>query len=207
MGGSAVVMESWRHVVPAIVLLWYPGMEGGHALADILLGNANPSGRLPFSIATDESHLPHWDPDADTETYDLWHGHWKLARDGNAAAYPFGFGLSYTTFTLADATVEGTHVRCRVSNTGTMDGDDVVQVYGGLPDSRFERPTRRLVGFARVHVPAGQTVEVDVPFDLTDLRIRRDGAWVTEAGTYELVVARSVEDPQALRLTCSIDGR
>jgi beta-glucosidase len=202
MGGSAVVMESWRHSVPAIVLLWYPGMEGGHAFADILLGNANPSGRLPFSIPTDELHLPHWNPDAETETYDLWHGHWKLARDRNDAAYPFGFGLSYTSFKLADARLDasGDTVLVGVSNTGGRDGTDVVQIYAGLPGSRYERPAKRLVGFARVDVPAGETVDVVVPIDMTDLRVRENGRWVTEAGAYLLTVARSAADPLALTI-------
>jgi beta-glucosidase len=204
MGGSAVVTESWRNAVPAIVMLWYPGMEGGHALADVLRGAVNPSGRLPFSIPTDESHLAHWDPGARSETYDLWHGHWKLARDKNPAAYPFGFGLSYTTFTIHDAVVDGSTVHCRVTNSGERDGAEVVQLYAGLPGSRFGRPARRLIGWARVDVAASATADVTIPIDLTDLRVRQNGSWITETGTYDLVVARNVEDPAAIRLTTPI---
>jgi beta-glucosidase len=169
-----------------------------------LLGAVNPSGRLPFSIPTDESHLAHWDPDARSETYDLWHGHWKLARDKNPAAYPFGFGLSYTTFAIDDAVVDGSTVRCRVTNRGERDGAEVVQLYAGLPSSRVERPARRLIGWARAEVAAGATVAVTIPIDLTDLRVRQNGSWVTETGTYGLVVARNVEDPAAIRLTTAI---
>jgi beta-glucosidase len=93
ISGSAVVMEAWRGDVAAIVQLWYSGMEGGHALADVLLGRVDASGRLPCTIPADEAHLPPFDPDADHVVYDAWHGYWRLARDGHDAAHPFGFGL------------------------------------------------------------------------------------------------------------------
>ena len=85
MAGSAVIMEAWRQTVPAILMLWYPGQEGGHALADILLGKVNPSGRLPCTFPASADHLPFFDRDATAITYDLWHGYRKLLRDGNAA--------------------------------------------------------------------------------------------------------------------------
>ena len=200
MGGSATLMQAWRHEVPAIVLLWYPGMEGGHALADVLLGRVAPGGRLPFSIPADESHLPHWDPDATTETYDLWHGHWKLTRDGHTAAYPFGFGLSYTTFELHDLVVdaEGTSAQVTVANTGAVDADAVVQCYGGVPGSQYERPLERLVGFARVHVPAGASIVTTVRLDLRQLDVRAGDTWVTEGGTYRITAAQHIGDPHAL---------
>src|SRR5262249_58600527 len=113
--------------------------EGGQALAAVWLGGLPPSGRLPFAIPTSADHLPSFDPDATAITYDLWHGQWKLDRDGHAPAYPFGFGLSYTSFALRDAAVSGDgterRVRVTVANTGTRDGADVVQVYGGLQGS------------------------------------------------------------------------
>lgn len=207
MAGSAVVMEAWREQVPGIVMLWYPGIEGGHALADVLLGVVNPSGRLPFVVPTDEAHLPHWAPDADTETYDLWHGHWLLARGGHAPAYPFGFGLSYTTFAVQGLDVRlverepngfgGAVATVTVANTGARDGATVVQVYGGLPTSTVERPTQRLIGFARVEVPADSTVEVDVELDLRQLDVRRHRSWVTEGGDYVVTAALHSLDPHA----------
>ena len=95
MCGSAVVMERWRHLVPAILILWYPGMEGGHALADIVLGLEKPSGRLPFAIPTSPDHLPPFDPDASVVDYGELHGQALLDHLGAPAAYPYGFGLSY----------------------------------------------------------------------------------------------------------------
>lgn len=208
MGGSAVVMERWRHDVGAILMLWYPGMEGGHALADVLLGHANPSGRLPFVIPTDPGHLPHFDRDANTATYDLWHGQWKLDRDGHAPAFPFGFGLSYTSFSIDEVVVhgEGTERELRVSvrNTGRCAGATVVQVYGGLPASRFERMARRLIGFARVDLAAGASRLVEIPVSLQTLAVRQRGAWIVEPGEYELSVASFAGDPGAHMVTVSM---
>ena len=93
--GSAVIIERWRRHVPAILMLWYPGMEGGHALADIVLGRARPTGRLPFAIPTDAAHLPPFDPDADTVEYGPLHGQRLLDHLGVPAAFPFGHGLGY----------------------------------------------------------------------------------------------------------------
>jgi beta-glucosidase len=88
-------MERWRHTVPGIVILWYPGMEGGHALADILLGHEAPTGRLPFAIPTSAEHLPPFDAQATSIEYGALHGQRLLDELGVEAAYPFGFGLSY----------------------------------------------------------------------------------------------------------------
>jgi hypothetical protein len=99
--GSAVLMERWRHAVPAILILWYPGMEGGHAFADILLGRARPTGRLPFAVPISEDHLPPFDPDAVRIDYGPLHGQRLLDHLGVEAAYPFGFGLNYAAATEA----------------------------------------------------------------------------------------------------------
>ena len=96
MAGSAVIVERWRASVPGIVVLWYPGSEGGRALADVLLGAADPGGRLPFAVPTDPAHLPYFDKAATRIVYDRWHGQRLLDRDGHAPAFPLGFGLSYT---------------------------------------------------------------------------------------------------------------
>ena len=95
MCASAVLMHTWQHLVPGIVILWYPGMEGGHALADIVLGRAAPTGRLPFAIPTSADHLPPFDPAATQITYGPLFGQRLLDHLGVEAAYPFGFGLTY----------------------------------------------------------------------------------------------------------------
>jgi beta-glucosidase len=200
VAGSAVVMEAWKGPVPAVLQAWYSGMEGGHALADVLLGNADATGRLPFTVPTDARHLPHFDRDADSIVYDEWHGWWLLERDGHQPAFPFGFGLSYTSFALAPFTVERDGgevlVRGAVRNTGGRDSSDVVQVYG----------RNRLLGFARVDVPAGAEtpVEVRVAADRFARRDPESHAWVVDPGEQEIVVARHVGDAAAQRFTVAI---
>ncbi|SDM74267.1 beta-glucosidase family protein [Actinomyces ruminicola] len=209
VGAGTTMMENWRHSVPAILMMWYAGMEGGHALADVLTGRANPSGRLPFSIPTSEAHLPPFDREWTAVTYDRWHGQRLLDRLGVKAAYPLGWGLSYTTYRLDDAEVtastgEGAErvlsVRASVTNTGAQDGIQVVQVYGRGGAHAEET---QLLGFATVEVPAGTTQEVDVPVRLTQL-----GSWDPRAqrivladGPVSLDVAFHAHDPGAITFT------
>ena len=133
IGGSAIIMEAWRYQVPAILMAWYPGMEGGRAIADVLTGAQEPGGRLPVAIPTDARHLPFFDTEAKTIIYDSWWGQRKLERDGHPAAYPFGFGMGYTTFDmelLNHRVADGEAVATvRVRNTGQRAGSTVAQVY------------------------------------------------------------------------------
>jgi len=206
--GSAVITEAWRHQVPAILMAWYPGQEGGRALADVLLGRVNPGGKLPCVFVQDAAHLPYFDRDATEITYDLWHGYRKLARDGVQPAFPFGFGLSYTRFALSDLRLSqetlapGQDLRAtvRVTNTGTRDGDEVVQLYLAAPESSVERAPFELKAFRRVHVPAGESVEAEICARGDDLAIydEQRGWWV-EPGRYQVIVGRHSLDPDALR--------
>jgi len=194
MGGSAIVMP-WLEDVDAVLQIWYPGMEGGRALADVLLGRAEPGGRLPFALPRDEADLVDFDPDATAVTYDLFHGQWHLDRTGHQAHRPFGFGLGYTSIVVKDGTlVDDDTVEATVTNEGLRDGSTVVFAFGGVPESEFERPLRRLVGFRRVTVGSGESISVSVPLDWTMLDIRADGAWLTESGRYEIQIGTSATD-------------
>ena len=179
------------------VLVWYPGMEGGRAFGDVLTGVVEPGGRLPFALPSDQAQLVPFDPDADSVVYDLFHGQWKLDRDGVAPHRPFGAGLGYTTWDVDGASVgvvvdpSGAttgRVTVDVANTGTRAGSTVVFCFAGLPGSSVERPPRRLVAFDRVVLDSGAREQVQLPFDLADLAVRRDGGWFQEPGTYELTV-------------------
>jgi beta-glucosidase len=210
MGGGALVTEAWRHQVPAIVLLGYPGQEGGHALADVLLGRVSPSGRLPFTMPVEHGHLPPFDPTARQVTYDLWHGYRLLARDGNTAAFPFGHGLSYTTFETSElrATLEqvdgvpaAVRLTATVTNTGACDGAEVVQVYAEPPAWRGpgvgpQRPARWLAGFTRVPLAAGECaqVSVEVPMHRLAWFDEASDAFTVQPGGHVLRVGRDVED-------------
>jgi len=186
-------MDTWRDKVPGILVGWYPGMEGGRALADVLTGAAEPGGRLPISIPLRAEHLPFFDANAPIVVYDAWWGQRKLDRDGNPAAFPFGFGLGYTTFdmTLLDhraGEVDGV-ATVRVTNTGSRTGSAVLQIYAFDGDS--PRPVPQLVGFERVELAVGQSAAVDVRLDLTPTRERdpHTGTWSRRAGTWRIVAA------------------
>jgi beta-glucosidase-like glycosyl hydrolase len=205
IGGSAILVDPWHERVAAIVHAFYPGMEGGHALADVLLGHVEPSGRLPFAVPTDAGHLPDFDIDATAVTYDAWHGQWKLHRDGRPARYPFGFGLGYANAEIAAAAVrrkdvgdsegDGIEVTVTVSNAGDRPAPEVVQVYAGGPPGGVERPSRRLVGFARTVVPPAGTTTTQLTIPLDRLAVRIDGAWALEPGDHPVAVALHAEDP------------
>ena len=205
VAGSAVVVEPWVHVAPALVQAWYSGMEGGHGLADVLLGKVDAGGRLPCTVPVDPADLPPFEPDADAVVYDEWHGWWRFERDRVAPAFPFGFGLSYADLTLGPCQIaaagEGFVVRGTVGNRAGRAGSDVVQVYGGRRGRR-----RRLLGFARLEVPAGGEApfEVEVGPAVLAVRDTRAHAMVVEAGDYVIDVARFVTDPLAQRLTVTL---
>jgi beta-glucosidase len=202
VAAGPVLTEAWRHEVPAIVLMWYAGMEGGVALADVLTGAADPGGRLPFSVPTSEEHLPFFDVAATAITYDRWHGQRLLDKLGVEAAYPHGFGLSYTSFGIGDVTADGDRVTATVTNTGDRDGRHVVQVYGRTLTGGYAGE-RLLAGFASVAVPAGESVTVQVPVSLLALARwddeRRERV-LPERSDVELEVGAHAGDPQAVTL-------
>jgi beta-glucosidase len=198
--GSAVVTTEWLDAVPAVVQAWYGGCEAGPGLADVLLGTVEPSARLPFSVPLDEADLPAFDRDATTFRYDRWHGWWHLARTATAPAFPFGFGLAYTSFALEDVDVATgggvVTVRGAVRNTGARDGADVVQIYAEAPDAAAPP---RLIGFTRVAVVAGDAArfQVTVPVDRLATRDPDRPGWRPAAGPHRFVVGRFAGDPDA----------
>ena len=204
VAAGAVLTEAWRQKVPAILMMWYAGMEGGHALADVLTGAKNPSGRLPFSIPTSTEHLPSFDRHATAITYDRFHGQRLLDKLGAAPAYPHGFGLSYTTFTIDDVTVSeaaegGARVKATVTNTGKRDGHHVVQVYGRRASGPHAGELW-LTGFAAVKVPAGKTVPVEVKVSFTPLALwdkKAKKRILPEASNVVLEVGSFAHDPAA----------
>jgi beta-glucosidase len=211
--GSAVVMEDWRHDVPAVLISWYAGMEGGPALADVLLGLVEPGGRLPFVIARDEKHYPEFDRNATTITYDRWHGQRLLDRDGVAPAYPLGFGLSYTTFAISAAAARLQpelgllEVSAQVHNRGDRPGGHVVQVYASRPASGYSGTERVLLDFARVEVAAGGSREVNFSTPLIRLSTRQGpGQWAVPPGEYRIEVASYAGDPDAGSIDVLVQG-
>ena len=187
--GSAIGLEEESQWCDAILQAWYPGQEGGTAVADVLYGDVNPSGKLPVTFYKDVSQLP------DVEDYNM-EGHTYRYFRGEPQ-WPFGFGLSYTAFSFGDAAVKGGNIVIPVTNTGSVDGAEVVQLYVRRPDDA-EGPVKTLRGFKRVNIPAGKTVKVKIPLTL-DTFTWWDGSDMTPLpGRYELMYGGSSADLKTL---------
>lgn len=202
IGGGTVIAEPWDRDVAALLMAWYPGMEGGRAIADVILGDAEPAGRMPVATPQEKAHVPQVDWRARSVTYSRWWGQRKLDYDGISAAYPLGFGLGYTTFTITDLSVsapvgESLEVSVTVSNTGSRDGRHVVQVYA--VKTIDQRPVRHLVGFSSVPVPAGQQRQVSVTCSTRPLQRWTADGFVLDAGEITVEAGGYCGDPNAAR--------
>jgi beta-glucosidase len=203
-GGSAIVLDPWVEQVGALLMAWYPGMHGGHAIADLLLGRAEPSGRLPVSFPRDEADLPAFDNVSTTVQYDLWHGYRHLLRNETEPRFAFGHGLSYTTWSLGEPTLSAAtaapgarvQVQVQVQNTGERAGRHTVQLYAEAPDAALERSPRWLVGFAGIELPAGGAGAVTIELPTTRLAAwdPTTHGWTYEPTTFDLRVGSSVVD-------------
>lgn len=165
VGGSAIVTESWREQVGALIMAWYPGIEGGTALARLLFGEAEPGGRLPSTWPRGAEQLPPFDPDAKRVRYGPLHGYRLMEATGRSPAFPFGFGLTYTSFehgrVAARRSADGTvRLTVPVVNTGVRTGDEVVQVYVDEALGSEPRALRTLRAFRRVTVAPGELANV-----------------------------------------------
>ena len=210
IGGGTIVLDPWDGQVAAVLLAWYPGMEGGRAVADVLLGDADPSGRLPMAIPHRRADLPVVDWDASTVTYGRWWGQRKLDRDGTPAAYPLGFGLGYTSFTITDLVVgrvdgERFGASVTVTNTGPRPGRHVVQVYAMLPTDTG-RVAHHLLGFRSVAVDPGLSEQVVVDCSLRPVQRWAGGRFVLDDRAITIRAASHAGDPAALDGVLSPNG-
>ena len=209
VASGPVLMEEWRERVPALLYAWYAGMEGGAALGDVLSGRVEPTGRLPFAIPTHEDHLPPFDREVTAITYDRLHGQRLLDARGVAPAFPYGFGLGYTSWSVEDAAVSGSgHISVTVRNLGNQEGRHVLQVYGRRRSGVHAGETW-LLGFRSVPVRAGHSARIDVPFSLEPLALWSPTERVRvppTADDVEVVVAAHWNDPSGVPVTLSPAG-
>lgn len=203
LGVTFLFEEGIAENVPAILDAWYPGQEGGTALARILFGDVNPGGKLPVTVARNVGQLP------------MFYNYKPTARRGylfdtTEPLWPFGYGLSYTTFSLSEPTLDRATipmdgkatVSVEVTNTGDRAGDEVVQLYLRDLVSSVTRPVQELKGFERVTLGAGETTTVSFTVGPEPLRLwDRDMNRVVEPGEFELRVGTSSVDHQTVVLT------
>ena len=197
VGGSAVTMSRWIDRVSAVLDAWYPGEEGGNAVADVVFGDYNPAGRLPITFPMAEGQLP------------LYYNHKPTGRGDDyldltgQPLFPFGFGLGYTTFEYSNLRVEpspiaasdSATVKCTITNTGSVAGDEVVQLYIRDVLATVARPVMELKGFQRVLLQPNESR--DVVFNLGPEHLRmldRDMNWVVEPGAFRLMIGASSKD-------------
>ncbi len=194
VGGSAITMNSWLEKVSGILEVWYPGEEGGRAIADVLFGDYNPAGRLPITFPISEAQLP------------LVYNHKPTGRgdDYNNLSglplFPFGFGLSYTNFSYSDIKLdkkqinskESVHVQFSVTNIGSNDGDEVSQLYIRDMLSSVARPVLELKGFQRIHLKKGETKTLSFLITPTMLEMLNDKMErVVEPGDFRIMIGSS----------------
>jgi beta-glucosidase len=208
--GGAVNAERWIHRVPAFFETWYPGQEGGIALAQLLFGDYSPSAKLPISwerrwedSAVHDSYYPKDTGKKIVYSEGVFLGYRHFDKIGIKPLFPFGYGLSYTTFayknlSLTPATISGMQtatVSFDIANTGTRAGAEVAEVYVGEANAKVPRPVKELKGFAKVELAPGETKHVSITLDQRAFSYYDVGkhAWTADAGDYKIYVARSAE--------------
>jgi len=209
MGGSAIITEAWRDKVPAILMAWYAGMEGGNALADILFGKVNPCAKLPCVFPKSEDQLPFFDKHARSIEYGYFHGYRLMDKQGQTPAFPFGFGISYTTYAYDNLQLDqneinpdGTlRVSVDITNTGNIAGEEVAQLYVGYDGSRVERPFKELKGFSKVYLTPGETKRVRFALAAGQLAYYDElhTNWIVEPTEYTVYVGPSSRIQDLLR--------
>ena len=217
--GGGVDMNAWIDRVPALLQVWYPGQEGGKAAAEILFGDVNPSGRLPATFERhwedNPAHDSYYPPEGTTRVVykeGVFVGYRGYEHSGTKPLFPFGYGLSYTTFKYAnlamkpaDASARGDglaaplyQVSFDVTNAGTTEGTDVGQVYVSDTHSTVPRPAKELRGFVRIDLKPGETKTATVILDGRSFSYYDANAkqWRADTGEYQILVGRSSQDIQ-----------
>lgn len=205
VAGSSLAVNWMNEHIPAIVNAWYPGEQGGTAVAEVLFGDYNPGGRLPLTYYKSLDELPAFDD------YDITKGRtYKYFKDD--VLYPFGYGLSYTTFKYSDLQVsdgeEEVTLTFRLKNTGKRTGDEVAQVYVKLPGRDEIMPIKELKGFERISLKSGESrmVQIKLRKDLLRYWDEAEGKFVYPSGNYNMMVGASSADIR-LQRDVSIDQK
>jgi len=205
--GSSVNVSRWINEVPSLLSAWFGGQEIGHGVADVLFGDENPSGKLPFSFVNEFKQSPasgNYPGENLHVTYaeGIYVGYRYFDKKEIAPQFPFGYGLSYTTFAYSDlkispANAEGTvQVSLKVRNSGKLDGVEIVQLYVHDGRAIVDRPVKELKAFGRVTLKAGESTAVSFTLDRSSFSFYSTAKhdWVAEPGTFDILVGASSRD-------------
>jgi beta-glucosidase len=208
--GSAISMDAWIENVEAVLMAWYPGQEGGNAIADVLFGHTNPGGKLPITFPKSAGQLYPFGTRQPSSSYGYDHGYYYFDREGLEPLFPFGFGLSYTEYTYNNLRVDPPSttpmgrvtISLDVTNIGEMAGEETVQVYIGYQGSAVDRHVKELKAFGKVGLNPGEKKSLSLVVEASDLAYYNPDAsqWEVEDMPYTVYVGASSQD---IRLTGS----
>ena len=214
VGGSGINMNNWIDDIPAVLFSWYSGMEGGNALANILYGKANPSGKLPFSIAKNDSDYPYFNPYTDTITYGYYHGYTLFEKFNKEILFPFGYGLSYSdfkidNFRLIENNSNNNKIEFKVDieNISKIYGSEVIQLYVGFENSKINRPLKLLRDFKKVGLKPGEKKTIILKIFKNDLAYfnEQNKEWEIENLNYNFYVGNSSSNNSLIKYKNGID--
>jgi beta-glucosidase len=213
--GSAIIVEDWIGSVKGIVQTFYPGQEGGTALARLLYADVNFSGKLPFTVATNPAHYPTFDNTGASVTYEYLHGYRRLEAAGQMPRFPFGFGLSYTKYeysglkVLCSKGITPTgrlNLEVTVKNAGTVAGEEVVMVFIKPPaDPAIKRPPKELKAFTRVKLMPGESKAVQLSVAAKDMNHWTTAGWAVQKGEHTALVGPSSDNAVLLAAPFTIN--
>ena len=211
VGGSAIDMSSWESNVPSIIFSWYSGMEGGNALAKIIYGEINPSGKLPFTIAKNSMDYPYFNPYTDTITYGYYHGYTLFEKFKKEIAYPFGYGLSYSNFkyenfdfnNVVNEDSSTLIFSVDLTNISDVGGKEISQFYVGFENSEIDRPVKLLRDFKKVYLKPGEKKSIKFKINKSDLSYYNTmkKKWVNEKMIYNFYVGSSSNEIDLLKFS------
>jgi beta-glucosidase len=207
VAGSAVTMENWLENIPSVLFAWYPGEQGGNAMADILFGKVNPAGRLPITFVKSSEQYPEdFYSYTDISEYKegIYVGYRYFDKHNQEVQFPFGYGMSYTSFSYENLEVEHKKsrgnktviVKAEIKNTGERDGEEVVQLYVHDKTASTDRPEKELKGFKRVFLKSGEkkTLEFTLAEDAFAYWDDDKKKWTAEDGEFEIRLGSSSLD-------------
>ncbi len=230
-GAGTPVVSNWINNAPALLYAGYCGLEGGSALARIVFGDVNPSGKLPYSIFVNETDYPAfpYNPRRKTEdweiyskdyvdpyefTYEYYLGYTLSDKENIPVSFPFGFGLSYTDFEINNISTDKTTysedetiiVKCQLKNTGNVKGAEVVQVYAGFENAQVERPYKVLKGFTKTELESGNTKTIEIQIPVKDLAYWdvESQTWKVEKIKYPIFVGNSSDNKELTKIEISV---